>query len=256
MADMRTERLLDALEGGQAHFPQAFFAAYKSLGLTDTDAMLVLHIITYQQAERSFPSLDELGERMSLGRDGIAASLQRLTGTGLLQQSDQRASIRPLLERLYGLDESMAVAQSLFVRFEQEFGRLLSPLEYEQVMRWMDDDRHPEWLVVEALRESVMAGVFNFRYVDTILRDWARARIGTEQQLADYRKGRGRRADESNSGGSGTRRQTGSAANTEAVRGRAERVVPAAQPGKYSKFYELYAKTSGHGVPSRDKSQH
>ena len=253
---MRTERLLDALEGGQAHFPQAFFAAYKSLGLTDTDAMLVLQIITYQQAERSFPSLDELGERMSLGRDGIAASLQRLTGTGLLQQSDQRASIRPLLERLYGLHESMAAAQSVFVRFEQEFGRLLSPLEYEQVMRWMDDDRHPEWLVVEALRESVMAGVFNFRYVDTILRDWARARIATEQQLADYRKGRARRGDEPASGASGNRRQTGTAANTQAARGRTERVVPAAQPGKYSKFYELYAKPSGPGVPSRDKSQH
>lgn len=254
MANMRMERLLEALEGGQAHFPQAFFASYKTLGLTDTDAMLVLHIITYQQAERSFPSLDELVDRMSLGRDGIAALLQRLTGMGLLQQhsSDQRASIRPLLERLYGLQESAEAVQSVFVRFEQEFGRLLSPLEYEQVMRWMDDDRYPEWLVVEALRESVMAGVFNFRYVDTILRDWARARITTEQQLADYRKGR-RRGDERSSGKKPSASE--SSANAQA-RARTERIVPAAQPGKYSKFYELYAKTSEAGVSSGDKSQH
>ncbi len=243
--------MLEALEGGQAHFPQAFFAAYKSLGLTDVDAMLVLHIIAYQQAEQSFPSLDELVERMSLARDGIAASLQRLTGMGLLQHSDQRVSIRPLLERLYGLQENASSIQSVFVRFEQEFGRLLSPLEYEQIMHWMDEDGHPEWLLVEALRESVMAGVFNFRYVDTILRDWSRARITTEQQLADYRKGRRRSEERPNRRPPRTGDPPPSSA---AARGRTERVVPAAQPGKYSRFYELYAKKPGTGAQSGDKS--
>ncbi|MCY0869261.1 MAG: DnaD domain protein, partial [Firmicutes bacterium] len=187
MSDKRQERVLDALELGHAAIPYILLASYRATGLTDQDMMVIIQMTAYQQQLGSFPSLDELAARMSLSKADIAATLQRLFGEGLIRQVEGRVSIRPLLERALSPTQGERVATSIFVRFEEEFGRLLSPLEYEQILLWLQQDAYPEWMVTEALRESVLSGVFNFRYVDTILRDWSRQRITTAAQLTDYR---------------------------------------------------------------------
>lgn len=242
----RYDELLGALELGQIVFPYALLTGYKEAGLTDEEALVLLHVLAYQQIEHSFPSLDDLVGRTHFPKDRIASSLQRFIGEGFLQQSGQRVSIRPLLKQVFNPAGQEQAVQTLLFRFEQEFGRLLSPLEYEQVMRWQDEDRYPEWLILEALRESVLAGVFNFRYVDKVLRDWTRARISTERHLAEYREKREqtdgrspnrRRRETGKSGGAGPE-------SAPAAVQSGDRVVPAAQPGKYSRFYQLYGRTA------------
>lgn len=242
----RYDELLEALESGQVVFPYALLTGYKEAGLSDEEALVLLHVLAYQQIEHSFPSLDDLVDRTHFAKDRIASSLQRFIGEGFLQQDGQRVSILPLLKQVFDRKGHEQTAQTLLFRFEQEFGRLLSPLEYEQVMRWQDQDRYPEWLILEALRESVLAGVFNFRYVDKVLRDWTRARISTERELALYRDRR-ERPNARSAGAGRRRRETGkNGAGPEPSRAAppGERVVPAAQPGKYSRFYQIYGKTS------------
>lgn len=231
MGDQRQERVLDALELGHAAIPYILLTNYRALGLSDQDMMVIIQMTAYQQKQGTFPSLDELAARMSLSKGDVAATLQRLFGDGLIQQVEGRVSIRPLLERALSPTHGERVASSIFVRFEEEFGRLLSPLEYEQILLWLRDDAYPEWMVTEALRESVLSGVFNFRYVDTILRDWSRQRITTAAQLTDYRNNH-RRPATKNAGRTRGRQEERDTA--------ADRVVPAAQPNKYKKFYELF----------------
>ncbi|MCL6593475.1 MAG: DnaD domain protein [Alicyclobacillus sp.] len=72
--------------------------------------------------------------------------------------------------------------------FEEEFGRPLSGLECEQICQWLDRDRHPEWLVVEALREAVLANKYSFKYIDRVLYEWQRHRIRSTAELAAYRE--------------------------------------------------------------------
>ena len=48
---------------GMAIIPYALLKHYRSLGLSDREAMLVIHLIGYQQVEfKAFPSLEELAE--------------------------------------------------------------------------------------------------------------------------------------------------------------------------------------------------
>src|SRR5690606_14247234 len=75
---------------------------------------------------------------------------------------------------------------NLFVLFEKEFGRALSPMEYETIAGWLDKDRYSEALIIAALKESVFAGKVHFRYIDRILLEWARNRVKTPEEAKEY----------------------------------------------------------------------
>lgn len=68
-------------------------------------------------------------------------------------------------------------SRSLYDVFESEFGRPLSPLEYEQVEKMQQE--HGIHLVRLALSEAVMAGARSFRYIDTVLNNWSKAGVKT-----------------------------------------------------------------------------
>src|SRR5699024_6798272 len=77
---------------------------------------------------------------------------------------------------------------SLFILFEQEFGRPLSPFEIETVNVWLDEDNLDTSLVKAALREAVLMGKLNFKYIDRILREWKRKGIRTPSQAKNASK--------------------------------------------------------------------
>ena len=60
---------------------------------------------------------------------------------------------------------------NIFSIFESELGRTLSPMEYEQIKEWLTSGLSQE-LISSALKEAVLNGIGNFRYIDTILNDW------------------------------------------------------------------------------------
>ena len=59
----------------------------------------------------------------------------------------------------------------IFSKFEKEFGRTLSPTEINNINGWLESDISEE-LILEALKEAILSGVRNIRYVDTILMSW------------------------------------------------------------------------------------
>src|SRR5574344_1502790 len=73
-----------------------------------------------------------------------------------------------LLEDLNKKEES---SENIFELIEKEFGRVLSPIEYEIIRAWKDSNYSDE-LIREALKEAVFNGVTNLRYIDKILFEW------------------------------------------------------------------------------------
>ena len=56
---------------------------------------------------------------------------------------------------------------------ETELGRTLSPIEYETIARWLNA-RVSEELIKEALKEAVLNGVRNLKYIDKIIYEWTK----------------------------------------------------------------------------------
>ena len=69
---------------------------------------------------------------------------------------------------------------SIFELIEKEFGRTLSPIEYEIIKSWLEHQMSEE-LIREAVKEATFNGVSNLRYIDKILYEWGKAGIHTVQ---------------------------------------------------------------------------
>ena len=63
------------------------------------------------------------------------------------------------------------VNNNIFEKFEKEFSRTLSPMEYEIINDWRDKNISEE-LILGALKEATYNGVNNLRYIDKIIYEW------------------------------------------------------------------------------------
>lgn len=87
---------------------------------------------------------------------------------------------------------------NIFEVIEKEFGRTLSPMEYEIIKAWLDGNMSEE-TIKEAIKEAAFNGVSNLRYIDKILYEWGKAGIKTASDVEKNRKKRNKvkEADES-----------------------------------------------------------
>ncbi len=70
----------------------------------------------------------------------------------------------------------------IYSLFEQELGRTLSPMEYETINNWLESSISQS-LIKEALKEAVLNGVNNLRYIDKILFEWNKKGYKTREDI-------------------------------------------------------------------------
>ena len=101
------------------------------------------------------------------------------------------------------ITQQKVTKEELFKKLESGFGRLLSPMEIGLVNNWLDDDHYDPAIIELALRETVLNGKYNFRYMDRILLNWRRRKLTTvqavETDLKSYAEQRAGSAINSNS---------------------------------------------------------
>jgi DNA replication protein len=191
---------------GSTSITNMLFKSYKKIGLTDSECMLMLHLHVFIEAGNYFPTPLELADRMTASMDETVSMLRSLIGRGLLgmdQYEDKEKGVyfeaytlQPLWIKLFdSLKEEEAQMkeavkqkqeQNVFVLFEKEFGRPLSPMELETLKIWIDEDRQSPELVLTALKEAVLSGKLNFRYIDRILFEWKKNGIGSPEAAKMY----------------------------------------------------------------------
>ena len=72
--------------------------------------------------------------------------------------------------------------KSIFSNFEKEYGRTLSPTEIEIIEGWKESNFSDE-MILEALKEAVLSGVYNMRYIDKILFEWSKKGYKTVEDI-------------------------------------------------------------------------
>ena len=80
------------------------------------------------------------------------------------------------------INTSDSSKSNIFETIEKEFGRTLSPIEYEIIKAWLDSNISEE-LINEALKEATFNGVSNLRYIDKILYEWGKKGINTKEDV-------------------------------------------------------------------------
>ena len=79
----------------------------------------------------------------------------------------------------------------IYSLFEQELGRTLSSFEYEIINKWIEKGIDEE-TIKKALKEAILNGVTNFKYIDKIIYEWSKNNVKqikkkeTLEDLFDY----------------------------------------------------------------------
>lgn len=200
-------RLQSWISSGQVAISQLFFKHYKTLHLSEEEAMLIMQLHAFVEKGIDFPSHTDLAQRMALQEQQIMLCLQGLVRKGFVaieQGTNQdhilyeKINLMPLWSRLVDCELNNKIQDvekqdqlqegKLFQMFEQEFGRLLSPIEIETISMWIDQDGHTPDLIHQALKEAVLSDKINLKYIDRILFDWKKKNIKTTKAAIKHAK--------------------------------------------------------------------
>ena len=204
---MNKNKLAEWFAEGSIAVPNLLLNHYKNLGLTETEFMLLLHIHAFIQDGIFFPTPTQIADKMTLTPTQCMELTSSLIKRGFLRIEEhedhltvghEKYSLKPLWEKLVHLFiteafaeervRNLAEEQNIYTMFEKEFGRPLSPFECETLAMWMDHDGHEPAIIKAALREAVLSGKLNFRYIDRILFEWKKNGIRTIEQAQVYGK--------------------------------------------------------------------
>ncbi|WP_246942116.1 DnaD domain-containing protein [Bacillus pinisoli] len=201
---MKKEKMIEWFEQGSLSIPRLLLNNYVTLGLNEIEFMLIIHVHSYIEKGNNFPTPNEIASRMTLPVNQCTDTLRKLLQKGFLkiEESDngsvrgERYSLQPLWEKMLILflqdskeedkQNRRSLESRLYSLFESEFGRPLSPIEIETLSIWLDQENHDPLLIKAALREAVLSGKMNFRYIDRILFEWKRNGVTSVEKANEY----------------------------------------------------------------------
>ena len=79
-----------------------------------------------------------------------------------------------------------ASKSDIFEVRQKEFGRTISPIEYEIIKAWIESGIN-ESVIKEAVKEATFNGVSNLRYIDKILYEWGKLGVKTVEDVEKNR---------------------------------------------------------------------
>ena len=205
---------------GQTTISNVLLHHYHDLGLSTSEFMVYLELKSFLDRGQ-VPNIKQIAGYLGTEIDQVYEFIHELVSHQFLRQtlekneSGQEAEVydfSPLENKIATflmkvqapqITQQKVTKEELFKKLESGFGRLLSPMEIGLVNNWLDDDHYDPAIIELALRETVLNGKYNFRYMDRILLNWRRRKLTTvqavETDLKSYAEQRAGSAINSNS---------------------------------------------------------
>lgn len=175
----------ELLDWGCIDFKKLLILKAKTLKINDFECYLLLIIMTLQEIGLKPITPSQMSRFCSLPLDKIDEILLKLVDNHFIIRKRGLLDLKPLYLLL--LDQPLKSEQKdmdLVSIFENAFGRSFNQAELECISNFKrsgyDDD-----MILDALNESVKAGIMNFRYIEKILDNWSR--YGVKKRFASQR---------------------------------------------------------------------
>ena len=206
---MKNSELVDYLKKGNIVIPLFMLENYKSFGVNMEEFVFLMYLYNCGNKFLFDPSKfsSELGIKLAEIMNYIGKlSEQHLITIETLKNDKGLMEEVVVLDDFYNklslividnINSKDSKDSNIFGIVEQEFGRTLSPIEYEIIKAWLDNNIKEE-LIKEALKEATFNGVSNLRYIDKILYEWGKNGISNVEQLGEYRKKKNRAKNNDN----------------------------------------------------------
>lgn len=187
-----TDKVKELIKSKPYVIPDILLKNYHKLNITEKELIILIYLIN---SDLTFnPKL--IANDLNIDLKELMEIISKLIEKDILKIDSINTKIKEEcfnLDTLYNKltfiivnDEIKEVKSNLFVAFEKEFGRTLSPLDYEIICDWQTE--FSDELILSALKEAVFNGVNNLRYIDKIIRDWHKKGINNQQDVLNERK--------------------------------------------------------------------
>ncbi len=180
------DKLLNVLKDKDLSIPKILLMNYKKLKLNEAELIILIFLINNNEYNPKLIS-DTMDIKMPLLLEMIAL----LEEKGVLKIELKKVNdIQMEVCNLDSLYEKLALLimenkedekNTIYDVFETELGRTLSPIEYELVSEWLNNNS--EEILKLALKEATYNGVSNFRYIDRIIHEWNKKGIKTRADV-------------------------------------------------------------------------
>ena len=205
---MKSAELLSIFKQGHLVIPLYFLQQYKKFNISLEEFVFLMYL--YQLGDKSLFNPSKYQEELNIDLSKVMEYISKLTDKKLIEV-DVVKNDKGLMEEVVLLDgfyrklslvmvednneKSKEYQSNIFEVIEKEFGRTLSPIEYEIIKAWIDNDMSEE-LIRAAIKEATFSGVSNLRYIDKILYEWGKLGIKTAKDVEKHRKKRAQRKEE------------------------------------------------------------
>lgn len=166
-----------------------------SLKLSLNEFLLIIYFIN----EKNSLDLEDIKFHVGLNEEEILNTYSELLNKCLIEIKVEKENGK--VNELISLDmfydklilnssKTPEKKEDIYSKFENEFGRSLSPIEYETINNWINNGVTEE-TIINALKEAVINGVSNLRYIDKIIYEWTKKARKPEEdeeykELFDY----------------------------------------------------------------------
>ena len=187
-------KIIELLKEKNYQIPAILLKNYAELGITEKELLIVIILINHD----SIFNPKEIADSLSINTNNVLELVNSLSQKGLLSiDLEIKNSIRHEVINLDNLYSKLAFKindlsqqdnnENIYNTFEHEFGRTLSPMEFEIINGWINAGNTEE-LILLALKEAVYNGVNNMRYIDRIIYEWNKKNIKNQQDVENSRK--------------------------------------------------------------------
>ena len=182
---MKSKKLIEVIKSKDLVIPSILLMNYKDLKINERELLFLSVLMSYEDlicfdhihfSKILGCEVNDIIELMSGLCTKKYINLVAKTENGKIKEY---LDISYLYEKLTSLiiDSEEEIKEldnsKIYNIIETELGRTLSPIEYETIAGWLNANISEE-LIKEALKEAVLNGVGNLKYIDKILYDWTK----------------------------------------------------------------------------------
>lgn len=195
--------ILSLLQERPIVVPRILFNNYRKLNITEEEFIIIMLIISLGNKIEYNP--DIFVRELDMEKHKVMEIINNLMSKNLIslemvkngRKTEEYISLTLLYDKLLNIvidtkdENNVEIDNSIFSVFENELGRLLSPMEIEQIKEWVITYKNEE-LIKSALKEAVLNNVSSLRYIDTILNEWNKKGYKSKEDIlndrSNYRK--------------------------------------------------------------------
>lgn len=185
------KKIVNVMKSKTYQIPSLIFNNYKKLKISEKELIILIYVYNNQDKEYNPKNISN---DLSLKVNTVLESINSLEEKGLLEIQvydnhdirETKINLDLLYEKCAYILEDNNETSDVFSKYEKELGRSLSPIEYEIINKWLEEQS--EELILLALKEAIYNGTNNFRYIDRIIYEWNKKGIKTEKDIIENRK--------------------------------------------------------------------